>query len=124
MAKQRPRSEVFRHRLERFPPILLRLLARERRGRPLTVNEIAARAGLPVSEVVEMSHLLSWHHVTMAKFLGFCDGCRIDLLDRSCVRRIEDYLRKGPKFKYLRTNQEWKSVYKPMLIEYRESIRI
>lgn len=113
-------SQVFKLRLHRFNPILCRLLARYRGGRPLTVGDISERSGLPCGLVVEMSHLPSWNNVTVEKFLAFTHGCGLDLMDATSIRRAEAYLRDKPSFKYLKRDKlAWNTIYKPLISEWR-----
>lgn len=117
---RRTAGQIFKLRLHRFNPILCRLLARYKGGRPFTVGEISAQSGLSESLVVEMSHLPSWNDVTMERFLAFTNGCGLDLLDSTTIRRAEAYLRDRPSFRYLKRDKlAWNTIYKPLIGEWR-----
>jgi DNA-binding Xre family transcriptional regulator len=69
----------FRERLNRFPPILCRLLARKKHGlSAMSMQDIAKRGGLAVSTVSKISMLDSWDSVTLRTIDKFCKGCGID----------------------------------------------
>lgn len=76
-------------KLLRFPPAICFVLARTKvpgkgRGvlRPLTVQEISERSGLPEHRVIALSWALSWNDVTCGEMLAFTKGCGIDFNDR------------------------------------------
>ena len=115
--------------MERFPPILVRLLARKRHGRPLTTIEIAERGGLKPGQVDFISESHNWILIDLPTFRAFTKGCDIDLLDRANFRRIENYLagvkvkgrRFPPTFRYLKRDPRWESYYKPLLMSWLKS---
>lgn len=62
--------------LDRLPPNICRLIARDRR-RPLTNDELAARSGLPVKRVVFIAKLKSWARVPVGQVDAFRSACGI-----------------------------------------------
>lgn len=109
-----------------FPPILVRLLARIPRSRPLTDLEIATRSGLTVDRIFILQHLTSWVGVDMLEMRAFLTGCRIDFCDYEQINRAKVYMwskGKPPTFKFLRVAPEWKTKYEPLLIRWRQSIK-
>lgn len=108
---------------EEFPPIFVRLLAREKvipthkatsAVRVLSDEEIAIRSGLDVGQVGRISQKHSWDDVPVATAKRFCEGCNFDLFDWQ-VRNRAFALANGGSFAYLRSSPDWKGKYMPML---------
>lgn len=128
---------TFWSRAEHFPPILCRLLARERRyGGPLSTLQIAAGSGmhgqplagevrrfgrLSPAEVESITQCTSWEGVKFADMQAFLRGCGIDFCDSKGMRRLEDYLRKTPSFHHLTSSSEWDAYYHPLVKRWRRS---
>lgn len=119
-------SETIWHRLERFPPILLRLLSRVRHGRPLTSQEIAQRSGLKVGKVEFLSEASDWTGIDVPTVKAFLHGCDTDIFSRQSFRRMENYLagtrvkgkRFPPTFRYLKIDPKWDSYFRPLLASW------
>lgn len=117
-------------RLEHFPPILVRLLARSPYGNPLTTNDIALVSGLNPVIIEQISYETDWSNVSVLNWKLFMRGCRCDLTKRKDFHRIAAYLRgkiengqrTPPSFKYLKRNPLWKGYYQPLLIRYQKSL--
>jgi len=107
-----------------FPPILCRLLARHKGGRPLTTGEIDSVA-YPIDSnpalVEALSKTTRWDSIPFGDMHCYLVGCRIVFTSTVDMRRVTDYLRKNPNFEYLRKSPEWDSYYKPLLIRWRSS---
>lgn len=76
--------------LDKFPPVLVRMMARKGKGwgvKQLTLEEIAARGGLPLSAAKRISSLTSWADVTIARAEQFCVGCGVTQKTLSAHRR-------------------------------------
>src|ERR1041385_5542349 len=102
--------------LERYPPILIRLLARRPHGPPLLLEEIAVRSGLSPVHIVAISMQCTWTGVDPYQIKAFMIGCNADIIgDQTSFERIRKYLSKRPTWKYLRTSTYWRSTYEPML---------
>ena len=123
------KSSKFPQRLNDFPPILCRLLARNKNGPPLTAVEIADRSTqtpgvksplVPV-QVENISQCINWEKIHILDALAFMYGCRVDLTDAKEFRRIKDYLSKKPNFRFLRQSPEWKSYWLPLMKRWRKS---
>lgn len=120
-----PKPLTISERLNRFPPIACRLLARRKDARrriyPLTTQEIARRSGLTASTVASLAPLPSWDTVPIAQVLAFSKGCGIDLDDRDSLRHHSAYMKrmKGAP-RYLVRSPEWKTVYEPLLQLWQE----
>lgn len=120
--------QCFIDRLDRFPPILCRLLARVPRGRALTSVEIADAAGLSVTQVEAISMQTDWRGVDIPTALAFMVGCNTDLTKRSHCVRLDMYLRSNAKdprrrFQFLRSSGAWDSYYLPLIRRLHESIK-
>lgn len=113
-------------RFDIFCPLLLRILARHSRGRPLTTLEIADRSGLSASQVEAISWQTDWRGIDLPTVRAYMIGVGIDLASREDVRRIRMYLKTSTrdpnrKFPYLRKDPQWKTMYLPMLIRLAKS---
>jgi hypothetical protein len=116
---------TFTERARTYPPILVRLLARDGSyGRPLYLHEISSRAGLGPEWIITLSERTTWNEVPFYTMLAFLRGCDLSFEDRLVTRRMDDYIVKGPTFKYLRSSDYWRDLYKPMMINWRKSYGI
>lgn len=108
---------------ERFPPILVRLLARHKYGKPLSALEIseASLGSVTPAQVEAISQCTQWGSIRMVEAAGFMRGCGLDLCNRQQLKKAEAYLRKNPNFRYLRESQDWEAYYKPMMTRWASS---
>ena len=116
---------------EMFSPLLCRLLARSSPyGPPLTDEEIAARVGLSAYQVGELSQQLDWTGVDLPTMRKFIDACGVNFEDPTVYRRMMVYLKgkkvrggikMAPRFYYLREHPDWKSVFRPLMVRYRNA---
>lgn len=123
----------FWKRAQSFPPILVRVLAREKWGRALTDIEIADRTVTGASglvtftlapiEVARISECVSWKGIDIYDMHAYLIGCGIDFCNAKQMKRIDGYLRSkpNPNFKYLRTDKEWQSKWEPMIKRWMEN---
>lgn len=106
---------------EFFPPVFVRLLAREKVGkaavRVLTDSEIAIRGGLSVEQVEVISKQGNWDQVTVGLAKKFCEGCNLDFFEWK-VRNSAYALAKGGSFAYLKCSPDWHTKLKPLLLKY------
>lgn len=66
-------------KLDKFPPCVVRLLARKCNGRQaLSSAEIAKAGGLPKSTVIWLSKQISWDKIHVGTIKRFFKGCRVD----------------------------------------------
>ena len=74
--------------VEEFPPIFVRLLARERilnangktsAVRVLSDEEIAINSGMEIARIKEVSKQYDWNEVEVGEAKQFCLGCNFDL---------------------------------------------
>ena len=66
-------------RLNRYPPRLIRLLARKQHGQlPMSAADIALRGGLSVTRVKQISKARSWERIQIRTAQAFISGCGVD----------------------------------------------
>lgn len=116
---------------ERYPPVLVRILARKK-GRAMTSGEIANATfdhGTRLShfEVEAISKQINWNGVSFDAVKSFLLACNLDFTSRADINRIETYLRKNghkPSFRYLTSDPNWKTYYLPLLVQWRKSMTV
>lgn len=115
---------TFWDKAERFPPVLVRLLARHRHGPPLTDHEISKATGLPPVQVQCISHCTSWHGIDLPTMRSFLMGCGVDFENVDQLERVDSYLRSkpAPTWKYLRLSPNW-AFYKQLMMLYKNSLK-
>ncbi len=101
-------------RFNNFPPILVRLLARQD-CKPLSSRHIEAHSGLDLATVEFISQQTDWKEIRLPDALDFLRGCDLVIDDTAAWRRTMDYLSKRPTFRYLRCCEGWKVYYEPMV---------
>lgn len=114
----------------RFPPILVRLLARHQHGAPLSETEIAEASGLQPWQVSALSMNTTWAGVDLPTMQKFLKGCRMDFCDSAQMKRAYAYSRYQVKlgrmnrttFRHLRRSKAWFSLYHPMYVRYLTSL--
>lgn len=106
---------------ERFPPCLVRMLARYPRGPLLTDAQIAERGQLPAGTVRVLSGHLDWDYVDISVMRRFLAGCGIDFENRIRMKRLAEYLARNPKLIYLRNDAEWATRWKPLIQKWRKA---
>lgn len=89
-----PRRLTFRARLERFPPALIRILLVSPHWDP-SDHELAGACGLSLAEFLFCSYSPRWDGPVMAYLWRYCRGCRVDLENRRCFRRLEWMRKRG-----------------------------
>ena len=112
---------TFYERSKHYPPCLVRILARHKHGDPLTTKEIAQASGMDEVMVEVISHSTAWSHIDISMMERFLKGCGIDFCNAEDGRRVDDYLRHTPSFKYLRSSKMWEPYYKPMMMMWMNS---
>jgi hypothetical protein len=108
---------------EKYPPILVRLLARHRNGPPYTTAEISKRAGISEYVVNSISQEVNWDMILFSHMRAFLAACDCDFTDFKAMDRKDAYMRvkfKAAKFEYLHDSPEWDYVLKPLVLRYRE----
>lgn len=108
----------------RYPPTLVRLLAR-RNGQAMTTAQIAEAAGIRLHAAEAAFAEPGWDNLPLATVMKLTRACGVDFTSRSDVNRAECYLRKNagkPAFKYLVQSDEWQTYYLPLLLNWRKSL--
>ncbi len=109
-------------KLDTFPPIACRLLARviTPSGGTVakTIAAIAKDSGLTELEVSSMSWHASWDKIPVEMVRKFSLACGVDFTSRDIMRAHSSYLRKNPSFKYLKKSSDWNATFKPMIAAY------
>lgn len=109
-------------KFQNFPPVLVRLLARHRYGRPFSGDEIAETSDLILPHVQTYSWHTHWSHIGVTDALKFMDGCGLGIDDHQAWRRTVGYLNHKPTFRYLRASPDWERFYKLLLTHWRKSL--
>lgn len=113
-------GQLFWQRIDKYPPVLCRLLARLPKGRPLTDAEIAEKSGLSQAQVEAYSRQTDWTGIDLPNARSFMLGCGTDLSNRAHCKRIVVYLKSQPKqhrsrFTHLRRDPQWETHYVPLI---------
>lgn len=115
-------KKTFWQKLEVFPPIACRLLARVKTDtggvRAMTALEIATKAGMTEMKVNSLSWVVSWDGVPVSDAKAFTEACGIFLSDRASLRTHSAYVRRNAPWKYLKKSPEWSTVFRPMIMAY------
>ena len=104
-----PKRLTFRQRLNRFPPILIRLLVTRGRGRSRSVPsdaELADACGLTMAEFKFVSYSTAWEGPVMAYLDRYLRGCAVDLENRRCFLRLQ-WMRDHGRFEHLGKSPAW-----------------
>lgn len=105
---------------ERFPPCLVRMLARHPRGPLLSDEQIAKQGELSLLSVRMVSGHLDWDGIDVCMMRRFLTGCGIDFENRIKIKRLTEYLSRNPKLLYLRNDAEWDTRWKPLIQKWRK----
>jgi hypothetical protein len=104
--------------LDRYPPCLLRLIARKGHGRtPMTNALLSQSSGLSVRTIANLSCKNSWRDVTVGTAAQFCLACGCDILH---PRRINDYMKRSG-FIHLRKDKRYERLLSRILDNINES---
>jgi hypothetical protein len=107
-------------KLDRFPPILVRLLAKHSNGTAMTDAQITENSGLWLSDVKRLSFLTTWNEVAVWDMQAFVKACGVDFANREQMRNANRYITKDPKFSHLRRDKNFPA-FKEMLLVYLQS---
>lgn len=115
-----PKPLRYQQRLDRYPPILIRLLVVRGRGASKFVPDdatLATDCGLTMAQFKFVSYSTSWDDIT--DFLRTCylRGCGIDLEKRRCFRRLE-WMRRHGNFSHLKRSPVWATQFSEQLDIY------
>ena len=95
-------------KLDRYPPILVRLLARKSATEPMTNEDIwhAANGALSRADVQFISFCTKWDYISVGSMKAFCLACGVDFANRETMRSLNRYVRSKPSFAHLRGHAE------------------
>ena len=126
---------------EKYPPCLVRLLARHKGGPPLTTEQISEsmvkhwythggnpRMTLSIQPfsgyvVNAISQELTWNNIEFGAMRAFLAACECDFTDFKTMDRKDAYMRvkfKTAKFDFLHRSPEWETVLQPLVLRYRQ----
>lgn len=108
-------------KLQLYPPVLLRCLARDADGHALSDSDLAER-GLALPTLRRLSCLTSWDYVFYGEMRDFMLATGCDLEDRAVFKRLQRYVGDA-KFVHLQRHPDWLMTFKPLLKLYLNSIR-
>lgn len=108
-------------RLDDVSPMLCRLMARKRYGRPRSSKELSDLTGIALPVIEAYSWSASWNDIPIASGFKFARACGIDFASTRSMNRAYAYLNKNPTFKYLRQDPQWETYYKPLLLAWYSS---
>lgn len=107
-------------KLDRFPPALVRLLAKHSNGTAMTDANLVFDSGLRLADVKRLSFLTSWDDVPVRDMECFVKACGVDFANREQMRNANRYITKDPKFSHLRRDKNFPA-FKEMLLVYLQS---
>lgn len=67
---------------------------------------------------MSLSHCTNWAGVDIYQLKAFSQACGVDLFNSKDMRRVTDYIRKRPSFRYLKASGEWDVFYKPLVVKW------
>lgn len=108
------KCSTFWQKARRYPPCLVRIMARHPRGRLLSDAEIASRGKIPFAEVKLLGSALRWD-VTLGVMERYLLACDFDFENRKQMQRIGAYLRKQPQWLHLRNDDDWTHRWLPII---------
>lgn len=108
-------------KLDQYPPVLVRLLAKHPDGRVMSDTDIVrADPGLSLAEVRRLSLLPDWQNVSVSLMRAFVRACRVDFANREQMRNANRYVTRDPKFRHLTRDPNFPA-YREMLRVYYQS---
>lgn len=120
-----PRPLKFSQRLDRYPPILVRLLAVRGRGATawaMTDQQIVQASGLTFAEVKRASYSTNWKELPVWIMQAFLLGCGIDLEKRSTMQRLE-FMRLTGTFSHLKRSDLWEPYFRELVEIWADSVK-
>ena len=105
--------------LEKFPPVLVRLLAKKpiatKHVRAVSDQEVAIAGGLPLSKVRHISKQVAWSEIPIGDAEKFCLGCGFDPFNCYDRNKAMAYGRTSPSYTYLKVSPYWRNTFKPLI---------
>lgn len=104
--------------LNKYPPVFVRLYAKERSGErmhcALSDQEVAIRSGLDPTDVKRIAEQTTWDNITVGEARVFCHGCNFDPFNYQDRNRLTAYTRKGT-YAFLRRSSHWRTTFLPLI---------
>jgi hypothetical protein len=116
-----PKPLTFTEKLDRFPPVAVRLLARRIAPDGHTVialgdGEIAKASGLSISQVRTLSRLTNAGSIEIDIQQAFYRGCGANLDDRDWLRKNAAYMQSIKSTpRYLLKSPHWTTTFEPLI---------
>lgn len=116
-------AHSFQRKLDRFPPVLCRLLAvrypQGRRGMPiaLTDEEIMQRGSIAIADFMWLSYSTSWAEIPEAKKNAFLKGCGIRLDNWRSYSRLVRQTNRGA-WRHVKSSPLYETVFSKLLSIY------
>jgi len=116
----RLRRLTYPQRLERYQPILVRLLARLGHGKLAVCpsdEHLSEVSGLALARVKLIGYSYTWAGIPIEEHFAFMRGCEIDLENRRTFKRLEA-MRTAGTFGHLRRSDLWEKQFREMVELY------
>lgn len=91
-------------KLDRFPPLLIRLLARERGGSLMSDEAIIRRSGGRISRahLAMLTHATTWDDVPVGLMKAFVLACNADFANPTRMKSLTRYISHYAGFRFVR----------------------
>jgi len=112
-------KSTFFQRLDRYPPALIRLLARNPDGSVMTDTDIAKRGCRH-----QFAYAADWSGIPIEQADSFLSACRADPMDTNWVRRVNRLTKPSStcRFTWLQRSPLWPQL-KPILAVYAATLK-
>lgn len=108
---------------KRYPPVLVRMMARKN-GKAMTDRDVSDATG--IVGVWSCYTMTTWEFIPLGHMRSMTRACGIDFTSRKDMNRIEAYWRprqgRQAMLHHLTSHSEWKTVFLPMIVAWRKSM--
>lgn len=112
--------------LNRYPPYVVRLLARTVGKHPVALPDsaISAASGIDLPMLRWIYNQTSWNEVPVDLMRRFVKACNVDFGNAVRMKSIAFYCRSRHKNKwtYLKSSPEWEATFRPLLELWRKEV--
>lgn len=115
-------KNTFWDRLDAYPPVLCRMLAKHKKGLAKTNVEIAEAGNIPYRDVVILSRSTTWDGTGINIIRGYLTGCELDFCDPVQMRRLHEYLRR-PKWIHLKKSPHYETYFVGIIKIYQDHLK-
>jgi hypothetical protein len=102
-------------KFNRYPPVLVRLLARHPNGDAMSDEELVTDQ-LTLADIKYLSYLASWDDVPVVLLFRFVTRCGVNFASPTRMKVLNRYL-KNARFEHLRRHKMWPE-FRSMLAVY------